>query len=80
MAASKTPWPISPREAGFTRRKFELQGKKIKLDEELPTLVVIRADFATPFDLLNKVLTECQTHGFRKFALRAMNKGQEAKS
>ena len=68
------------REATYTRRKLELQGKKLKPDEELPTLVVVRADAATPFDLLNKVLTECQKHGFRKFALRAMNKGQEAKS
>ena len=76
----KEPVAYLAREAGFTRRKFELQGKKIKADEELPTLAVIRADYATPFDLLNKVLTECQKHGFRKFALRAMNKGQEAKS
>ena len=31
-------------------------------------------DAGTPFELLNKVLTECQSEGFRKFALRAMNK------
>ena len=76
----KDPVTYLSREATFTRRKLEVQGKKLKLDEELPTLVVVRADYATPFDLLNKVLTECQKHGFRKFALRAMNKGQEAKS
>ena len=76
----KDPVTYLSREATFTRRKLEVQGKKLKLDEELPTLVVVRADYATPFDLLNKVLTECQKHGFRKFALRAMNKSQEAKS
>jgi biopolymer transport protein ExbD len=82
VACITTTWALAylTREANFTRRKFESQGKKIRADEELPTLVVVRADYATPFDLLNKVLTECQKHGFRKFALRAMNKGQEAKS
>jgi biopolymer transport protein ExbD len=66
-------------EANATRRHLEVQGKKVKLGDELPTLVVVRADSSTPFDLLNKVLTECQKHGFRKFALRAMNRA-EAKS
>ncbi len=63
-------------EATATRRHLELQGKRIKQGEELPTLVVVRADFKTPFDLLNKVLTECQKQGFRKFALRAMNRAE----
>ena len=76
----KEPETYLAREANFTRRKLELQGKKLKPDEELPTLVVVRADYATPFDLLNKVLTECQKHGFRKFALRAMSRGPEGKS
>jgi len=66
-------------EASFTRRKLESQGKKVKVGDELPTLIVVRADLTTSFDLLNKVLTECQKHGFRKFALRAMNRA-EAKS
>jgi biopolymer transport protein ExbD len=76
----KDPATYLAREANQTRRKFELEGKKFKPGDELPTLVVVRADYATPFDLLNKVLTECQTHGFRRFALRAMNRDQEAKS
>ena len=66
-------------EATATRRASELKGKKLKQGDDLPTLVVVRADFKTPFDLLNKVLTECQKYGFRKFALRAMNRA-EAKS
>jgi biopolymer transport protein ExbD len=76
----KDPAEFLTREANFTRRKLELQGKKLKATDELPTLIVVRADFTTSFDLLNKVLTECQKHGFRKFALRAMNRSQEAKS
>jgi biopolymer transport protein ExbD len=62
------------------RVKLELAGKKVKKDEELPTLVVVRSDMGTPFELLNKVLTECQREGFRKFALRAMNKAPEGRS
>ena len=42
--------------------------------KELPTLVVVRADRATPFKLLNRVLKECQSNGFRHFALKAMDK------
>jgi biopolymer transport protein ExbD len=42
--------------------------------KELPTLVVVRADRATPFKLLNRVLKECQLNGFRRFALKAMDK------
>jgi biopolymer transport protein ExbD len=41
---------------------------------ELPTTVVIRADRATPFNKLNRVIKACQENGFRKFALKAMNK------
>ena len=59
------------------RLKLELSGKKVKRGDELPSLVVVRADLGTPFELLNKVLTECQTEGFRKFALRAMSKAGE---
>jgi biopolymer transport protein ExbD len=68
------PTAFVQKEAKEARIKLKLSGKKVKQDEELPTLVVVRADAATPFELLNKVLTECQKEGFRKFALRAMNK------
>lgn len=47
---------------------------KIQLGDELPTTVVIRADRATPFNLLNHVIEACQKNGFRSFALRAMDK------
>lgn len=67
-------------EADFARSKLASAGKKIKEGEELPTTVVIRADQKTPFELLNKVLTDCQKNGFRHFALRAMNRGQEGRS
>lgn len=46
----------------------------IKVGDELPTTVVVRADKTTPFKLLNNVVKVCQDHGYRKFALKAMNK------
>ena len=41
---------------------------------ELPTIVVIRADRATPFGKLNRVIKACQENGFRKFAMKALEK------
>jgi biopolymer transport protein ExbD len=41
---------------------------------ELPTIVVIRADRATPFGKLNRVIKACQQNGFRKFAMKALEK------
>lgn len=41
---------------------------------ELPTTIVIRADVGTRFSLLNRIIKACQANGFRKFALKAMNR------
>lgn len=40
----------------------------------LPTTIVIRADRATPFRMINRVIRACQDNGFRNFALKALNK------
>ncbi len=50
---------------------------KLEPGDDLPTTVVIRADRATPFHLLNRVIKVCQEHGFRNFSLKAMNKSDE---
>jgi biopolymer transport protein ExbD len=42
--------------------------------KELPTTVVIRADRATPFGMVNRVIKACQDNGFRMFALKALKK------
>jgi len=76
----KNPEEYLSKEARLTVRKLKNDGKKISLGDELPTMIVVRADHKTPFDLLNKVLTECQKNGYRKFALRAMNAPAGAKS
>jgi biopolymer transport protein ExbD len=46
----------------------------IEPGDELPTTVVIRADRATPFHLLNRVIRACQDRGFRNFSLKAMDR------
>jgi len=76
--AGHDPDEYLKKEAQFAVKKLELDGKKIKPGDELPMLVVVRADQKTPFDLLNRVLTDCQKYGFRKFALRAMNKAKDS--
>jgi biopolymer transport protein ExbD len=53
------------------------ENPKIKLGDELPSTVVVRADKGTPFDLLNDVIVICQENGYRNFALKAMNKAEE---
>jgi biopolymer transport protein ExbD len=44
---------------------------------ELPVPVVIRADRAVPFHLLNRVIKTCQGHGYRQFSLSAMTREEE---
>jgi biopolymer transport protein ExbD len=46
----------------------------LKKGDELPSTVVIRADKRTPFAMLNNIISTCQQNGYRKFALKAMNR------
>ena len=66
--------PDGSPEAEGQRRQGEAGGRAADHDRHP------RADQKAPFDLVNKVLTECQKNGFRKFALRAMNAPTGAKS
>ncbi len=69
---------------GYIRQEAQaslLSLRKNKPDvkaDDLPSIVVIRADKSTPFKMLNQVITTCQTHGYRNFALKAMNKEEGA--
>jgi biopolymer transport protein ExbD len=62
--AQATRWALRP--------KLDL-----KPGDELPSMVVIRADKTTPFKLLNRVIVACQDNGYRRFALMAVNKKDE---
>ena len=61
-------------EAFVSLIKARAQNPKLQPGDELPTNVVIRADRAVPFKLLNHVIKTCQDRGFRRFSLKAMNK------
>jgi biopolymer transport protein ExbD len=61
-------------EAQASLIKARREHPELKHGDELPTTVVIRADRTTPFNLLNTVIRACQDNGFRKFALKAVNR------
>ena len=65
-------------EAQASALKARGSNPEYKVGDELPTTVVIRADVGTRFALLNRVIKACQDRGFRKFALKAMNRASEA--
>ena len=56
------------------RQKPSGEFANLKYGDELPTLVVIRADKEARFSDVNRVVKECQVQGFRQFALRAADK------
>ena len=57
-------------EAQASLLKARAQNPKLQPGDELPSIVVLRADRRTPFNLLNRVITTCQRHGFRQFSLK----------
>lgn len=69
----KDPATYIASEAQTALRTAQLENPDLKYGDELPVTVVIRADRATPFHLLNQVIRACQANGFRKFQYRAMS-------
>jgi biopolymer transport protein ExbD len=65
-------------EARQEEKRLKSKGTPLKAGEELPTMVVIRADRATQFKQLNDIIKICQSHNYRKFALKAMNRREES--
>ncbi|HEY1602124.1 MAG TPA: biopolymer transporter ExbD [Pirellulales bacterium] len=65
-------------EAQMALRRARLENPEAQAGDELPRTVIIRADKATPFGLLNHVIRSCQSQGFRKFQYRAMSAAPEA--
>jgi biopolymer transport protein ExbD len=62
------------REAQASLMAARRYNPELKEGDDLPSIVVIRADRKTPFKFLNTVITSCQQHGFRNFSLRALNR------
>ena len=65
-------------EAKQEETRVKAKNKAFKSGDEFPATVVIRADKATPFKLLNDVIKVCQKHNYRKFALKAVNRREGA--
>jgi biopolymer transport protein ExbD len=61
-------------EAKQEEARMKAKNKAFKPGDELATTVVIRADKATQFKLLNDIIKICQKHNYRKFALKALNR------
>ena len=59
--------------ARLNRKSRAGKGKAVDPNEPLPTRIVIRADRDTEFSSFYSILTACQTNGFQKFDLKAMN-------
>jgi biopolymer transport protein ExbD len=80
LTVYNTPKNIESYIAGEAQSSY-LAAKRTNPDlqpgDDLPTTIVIRADKATPFHLLNRVIKVCQDQGFRNFSLKAMNKADE---
>ena len=60
-------------EAQIARSNIKALKGKVEQGEELPARVVIRADRDTPFSALFGLISTCQTNGYQKFDLKAMN-------
>ena len=63
-------------QAQLIKQNAEAAGVKVNPAEGLPTTVVLRADRATAFSQLFRMITACQQEGFRKFDLKAMSAAQ----
>ena len=58
----------------FAARRYH---PELKPGDDLPSMVVIRADKRTPFKLLNRIILSCQENGYRSFSLRALSRKDE---
>jgi biopolymer transport protein ExbD len=60
-------------QAALVRVNLRASGQKPGENGALPTTIVLRADKDTQFSLLYSLISACQSNGFFKFALKAMN-------
>jgi len=60
-------------QADLVKLNLKAAGQKPDASGGLPTTIVLRADRDTPFTNLYSLITACQSNGFHKFALKAMN-------
>jgi biopolymer transport protein ExbD len=61
------------RQADLIRLNLKAAGQKTDASGGLPTTIVMRADREATFSSVLGLIKACQSNGFRKFALKAMN-------
>ncbi|HEX3998889.1 MAG TPA: biopolymer transporter ExbD [Pirellulales bacterium] len=66
------------RQAELDRLSARRANRSFDDADDLPTIVVIRADRNTPFDKLSRILKICQDNHYRNFAFRALGKKPKA--
>jgi len=64
--------PLIAKEARLLKEQLRAAGTPA--ENEFPVGVIIRADRAVPFHLLNHVIEVCQKAGYRQFSLSAMTR------
>ena len=60
-------------QAELVRLSLRAAGKKIDQSGSLPTTIILRADREATFSSVISLIKACQSHGFRKFSLKAMS-------
>jgi biopolymer transport protein ExbD len=60
-------------QADLVRLNLDASGAKVGAGGSLPTTIIFRADKDATFGSLISLIKACQSNGFRKFALKAMN-------
>jgi biopolymer transport protein ExbD len=60
-------------EAQIARSMIKTLRGKVQEGEALPARVILRADRDTPFAALFSIIETCQTNGYQKFDLKAMD-------
>ena len=61
-------------QADLVRLNLKAAGAKADPAGKLPTTIIFRADRDATFGSLISLIKACQSNGFRKFALKAMNR------
>ena len=61
------------RQADLIKLNIRAAGQKLDPSGTLPTTIVLRADKEATFSSILGLIKACQSNGFRKFALKAMN-------
>ena len=74
------PLPTTLRQAETDRLTARRRDPNFPEGGELDTWVIIRADKATPFNKLYKVIKLCRDEGYRNFAFRALAPAEAIKA